>query len=264
VYATARDITLRREMEEEVRRLNADLERRVRERTAELEAANQELEAFSYSVSHDLRAPLRKMDGFSDILVHRYGAALDEDGRRLIQVIRANGERMGELIDDLLSFSRLGRKELERTEVDMAGLARSILDDLSLQERDRRVAATIGDLPPARGDASMLRQLMFNLLSNAMKFTRRESAASVEVGARAERGETVYFVKDNGAGFDMRHADKLFGVFQRLHTSAEFEGTGIGLALVKRIVKRHGGRVGAESAVGAGATFWFSLPKAAE
>jgi PAS domain S-box-containing protein len=262
-YAAARDITERRNMEEAVRGLNAELERRVRERTAELEAANKELEAFAYSVSHDLRAPLRKMDGFSDILERRYADALGEEGRRLIKIIRSNCLRMGELIDDLLSFSRLGRKELMRSEIDMTALARSVLEDLLKTETGRAIEVRLASLPPARGDAAMLRQVFFNLLSNALKFTRRRADPVVEIGAADVDGaaESAYFVRDNGAGFDMRHADKLFGVFQRLHTAEEFEGTGIGLALVARIVKRHDGRVWAEASPGEGATFRFALPR---
>jgi PAS domain S-box-containing protein len=264
-YAAARDITERREMEQRVRDLNAELEARVQRRTAQLEAANKELEAFSYSVSHDLRAPLRKLDGFSDILRQRYGDRLDAEGLRLIEVIRANSERMGQLIDDLLSFSRLGRKEFLSAPVDMTALAQSVVDEALRQEPERAAEVRMLPLAAARGDGAMLRQVFFNLVSNALKFTRKRVQPEVEIGSRPSPDglETVYFIRDNGAGFDMKYASKLFGVFSRLHTASEFEGTGIGLALVARIVKRHGGRVWAEAAVDAGATFYFTLPREA-
>ncbi|NNN05541.1 MAG: PAS domain-containing protein [Elusimicrobia bacterium] len=261
-YAAVRDVTESRDMEERVRGLNAELEKRVSARTAELEAANRELEAFAYSVSHDLRAPLRKIDGFSGILARRCGAGLDEESRRLIKVIGEGCSLMGRLIDDLLEFSRLGRKEMRSGDVDMTALARGVLEDLLKQAPGRRVDIRLLPLPSARGDAALLRQVLVNLLSNALKFTRGRPDAEVEIGAAAGgEAENVYFVKDNGAGFDMRHAGKLFGVFQRLHTSEEFEGTGIGLALASRIVKRHGGRIWAQGAPGAGATFSFALPR---
>ncbi len=262
-YAAVRDVTERWRMEESLSGRAAELERRVNARTAELTAANQELEAFAYSVSHDLRAPLRKIDGFSAILERRCAGALDEESRRLITVIRGGCAKMGALIDDLLAFSRLGRKDMMNGDVDMNELARTVLEDVLKQEAGRAVEVRVGPLPNARGDAAMLRQVFFNLLSNAFKFTRLRKDPAVEIGAgAAAENECVYYVKDNGAGFDMRHAGKLFGVFQRLHASEEFEGTGIGLALAQRIVKRHGGRIWAMSAPGAGATFSFALPRA--
>ncbi|HYY93022.1 MAG TPA: ATP-binding protein [Pyrinomonadaceae bacterium] len=236
------------------RRLNEQLAAHA----AQLEAANKELEAFSYSVSHDLRAPLRAIDGFSRIIEEDYSEAFDDEGRRLLGVVRRNTQKMGALIDDLLAFSRLGRKELTRTRIDMAGMARSTFDELGPQAQ----AATlrVPELPPAYGDPAMVRQVFANLLSNALKFAGKDGGAVVEVGGRNGGGENTYFVRDNGVGFDMAYADKLFGVFQRLHSNEEFEGTGVGLAIVNRIVHRHGGRVWAEGEPGAGATFYFTLP----
>ena len=232
-------------------------------KTAQLEAANKELDSFSYSIAHDLRAPLRKLDGFSDILQSGYGGKLDDEGRRLISIIRSNCEHMGQLIDDLLAFALLGRNELMRTDVDMTALAELIVDDALRQEPGRAVAVRVLPLAFARGDRAMLRQVFFNVVSNALKFTNRRPRAEVEIGSRAsdDGRETIYYIRDNGAGFDMKYADKLFGVFSRLHTADEFNGTGIGLALVARIIKRHGGRVWAEAAVDVGATLFFTLPR---
>ena len=248
-----------RESEAKLRALTEELESRVETRTAELKAANRELEAFSYSVSHDLRAPLRAVDGFSRILLEDHAKQLDAEGRRLLDVVRTSTRQMGLLIDDLLSFSRIGRQEMARRPVDMKALAHEAFRDLLAA--DERVSFTVGPLPHAGADPALMRQVWTNLISNALKFTRPKTARVIEVESRTEPGRIVYWVKDNGVGFDMAYAGKLFGVFQRLHSSHEFEGTGVGLALVQRIVHRHGGEVWAEGKVGEGATFSFSLPR---
>lgn len=234
-----------------------------RKRTQEaLQATNAELESFSYSVSHDLRAPLRAIHGFARILLEDHNAQLDPEAQRLLGVIDQNTRRMGQLIDDLLAFSRLGRQDLAAGRVDMTELTRLVADDIRRAEGERNghFEITIGSLLPAQGDRALLRQVISNLLQNAVKFTRGRPNATIEVGSRPDGQQTVYSVKDNGAGFDARYVDKLFGVFQRLHSTDEFEGTGVGLAIVKRIVQRHGGRVWAEGKLNDGATFYFSLP----
>ena len=247
--------------DQEIRLLNADLERRVVARTAEFEAANKELEAFSYSVSHDLRAPLRHIDGFVELLNKHAGATLDEKGRRHLATISGAARKMGNLIDDLLAFSRMGRAEMRKISVNLASLAEEVVHDLKVDEKDRRVEWKFGDLPTVHGDPAMLRLVFQNLFSNAIKYSGPREAARIEVDAQPQNGEIVVSVRDNGVGFDPTYAHKLFGVFQRLHGPAEFEGTGIGLANVRRIVSRHGGRTWAEGAIGQGATFYFSLPR---
>jgi signal transduction histidine kinase len=242
---------------DKVRRHAEELETRVRERTAELKEANRELEAFSYSVSHDLRAPLRAIDGYARMLDEDYAARLDDEGRRLLGVVQASAQRMGQLIDDLLAFSRLGRQALARQGVDMEALAREVAAELVQGER---VTLEIGKLPAADADRALMRQVWTNLIGNALKYSGRSDRPRVEIGCREGPGERVYWVRDNGAGFDMRYAAKLFGVFQRLHSQDEFAGTGVGLAIVQRVVARHGGRVWAEGKPGAGACFFFSLP----
>ena len=241
-------------LREQVERHAAELEQRVAERT-------DELEAFSYSVSHDLRTPLRAIDGFSRVLVEEHADALDDECRRLIHIIRSNARNMGQLIDGLLALSRLGRREMRLCDVDIHHLAEEVYDDLQATTEGRTVHFALQSLPPARGDRSMLRQVFVNLLTNALKFTRPRAQARIEVGVAVEHRETTYYVKDNGVGFDQAYVDKLFGVFQRLHTTGEFEGTGVGLALVERIIGRHGGRVWAEGRLDEGATIYFTLPR---
>jgi signal transduction histidine kinase len=252
----------RQRAEAEVRLLNSLLEQRVAQRTAELEAANRELESFSYSVSHDLRAPLRAIDGFSHLLEADYRELLDEDGRHYLETVRANAGKMAQLIDDILAFSRMGRQEIARQVVDVAELTREVFAELQAPIAGHRLRLDVQALPPARGDRAMLRQVLVNLLANAIKFSSTRDEGVIEVGCSEGPQENEYFVRDNGVGFDMQYADKLFGVFQRLHTAYEFPGTGIGLAIVKRIVTRHGGRVWAEGKVDGGATFRFTLPAA--
>ncbi|MDD2914013.1 MAG: DUF3365 domain-containing protein [Gallionella sp.] len=244
----------------EINHLNRDLEQRVAARTGDLEAANQELEAFSFSVSHDLRAPLRAIDGFSRILLDDYTDKLDEEGMRLLNEVRDNAGRMEQLIDDMLKFSRAGRVEIFFSEIDMEKLAREVVQELQPAVGDGKLQVEIDAIPPAKGDRAMLHQVFFNLLSNAIKFSRTKETPRIKLGCSIEGDEAVYFVRDNGVGFDMQYAGKLFGVFQRLHGVDEFEGTGIGLAIVKRIVTRHGGRVWADGQVNGGATFYFTLP----
>jgi PAS domain S-box-containing protein len=249
------DITERKRSEESIRTLNQDLEKRA----VALEAANKELEAFSYSVSHDLRAPLRAIDGFSRILVEEYAAQLDAQAARYLQKVRDNAQRMGLLIDDLLAFSRLGRQALRIQSVAVAEVVAQALNDLSAEQDSRQIDFVIGDLPVCRADPTLLKQVYINLISNALKYTRKCERARIEIGFRDQDGEPIYFVKDNGVGFDMQYASKLFGVFQRLHSAQEYEGTGVGLAIVQRIVNRHNGRVWAEGKVDQGATFFFTL-----
>jgi PAS domain S-box-containing protein len=254
------DITQQVKAEAEIRELNEALERRVQARTAELEAANRELEAFAYSVSHDLRAPLRAIDGFSQALLDDWGHQVGAGGQEHLKRVRAATQRMGQLIDDLLELSRVTRAQLQRQGVPLSSLARSIGENLKRVQPGRDVEFVVAPAPEAHGDVRLLEVALENLLTNAWKFTARQTQARVEFGALEAEGQPVYFVRDNGVGFDPNYAGRLFTAFQRLHTEAEFPGTGIGLATVHRIIQRHGGRVWAEGAVGGGATFYFTLP----
>ncbi|HUH84310.1 MAG TPA: ATP-binding protein [Stellaceae bacterium] len=251
------EVEQRRHREDEIRKLNQELARRA----TELEASNKELESFAYSVSHDLRAPLRHIVGFSELLQKHASSSLDDKGHRYVRTIRESARKMGELIDDLLAFSRIGRAETRKTAVNLQQLVSEAVAEIEQETQGREIAWKIGTLPVCYGDRSLLRLVVVNLVSNAVKFTRMRRPAEIAIGSVDGENLVEVFVRDNGAGFDMQYANKLFGVFQRLHLPEQFEGTGIGLATVERIVHRHGGRVRAEGAVDRGATFYFSLPK---
>ncbi len=257
-FGLSRDISERKASEEEIKKLNEDLQRH----TAQLEMANKELEAFSYSVSHDLRAPLRHIDGFVKLL-EKNATALDERSRRYLAIIADSAQRMGALIDDLLIFSRMGRAEMRQTKVESDSLVHEILESLQSETQGRNIEWKITPLPQIKADPAMLRQVWTNLIANAVKYSRPRDPARIEIGCNEQNGDWVFYVRDNGVGFDMSYAHKLFGVFQRLHRAEEFEGTGIGLANVQRIVLRHGGRVWAEGKLADGAAFFFALPKSA-
>jgi signal transduction histidine kinase len=253
----------RKRAEEEIRRLNRELEHRVAQRTAQLLAANKELEAFSYSVSHDLRAPLRHIEGYVGMLQRATRGVLDEKAERYLETIGAASVEMGQLIDDLLAFSRSGAETVSEVEVDLTPLLDEVIQRMQMGTRDRNITWNILPLPTVIGDPAMLRQVLANLLDNAVKYSRGRDHALIEVGSAGEEdGRCIVFVRDNGAGFDMRQYDKLFGVFRRLHRAEDFEGTGIGLATVRRIIERHGGRAWAEGEVDGGATFFFTLQEA--
>jgi signal transduction histidine kinase len=254
------EIHARKQAEDQVRLLNEELEERVAERTEQLQESIHELEAFSYSVSHDLRAPLRAIDGFSSILAEDYDTVLDAEGKRLCAVIRNQTLRMGGLIDDLLTFSRLNRAEIQPTKINMEAIVRAAYNEVTSELEHSHIQLKFGKLPPAQGDSSLIHQVWVNLLSNAVKFSSKCERPIIQVQATRSKNEIIYSVRDNGAGFNMQYSSKLFGVFQRLHTEKEFPGTGVGLAIVQRIIHRHGGRVWAEGKEGQGATFYFSLP----
>ena len=269
VLIVADDISEQKQTADRIRELNLELEMRVRERTSALALANKELEAFSYSISHDLRSPLRAIDGFATIIREDHSRNLNPEALRLFQLISRNANKMGQLIDDLLQFARLARADLQSETVNMKALARSVMEDLQTLKSRPPVQLVMRDLPDTSGDLAMLRQVWTNLLSNALKFAQAAgtkagdpsvSGARIEIGGHRDPGEAIYFVRDNGVGFEPKYAHKLFQVFQRLHRSEQFEGTGVGLAIVQRIVQRHGGRVWGEGKPNEGATFYFALP----
>jgi PAS domain S-box-containing protein len=261
ILSIIRDITEREEAEAKIQRLNVELEQRVLDRTAEQEAVNKELEAFSYSVSHDLRTPLRVISGFSQIVIEDYADKLGEEGRRLLNVVCSNIQKMGQLIDDLLVYSRIGRTGFRFSRIDMDTSVNSIIDEIKISFPERTLHFEVGPILPAMGDRSMIHQVLTNLLSNAVKFTKNKEKPVIEIGSRGEGDKNIYYVKDNGVGFDMQYVNKLFGIFQRLHSEEQFEGTGVGLAIVQRIIHRHGGIVWSEGKENEGATFFFTLPK---
>ncbi len=250
------DITERKQAEETIKLMNEELANNL----LQIQSINQELESFSYSVSHDLRAPLRAINGYAQILVEDFSGNLDPEAKRYIETISTNAQKMGNLIDDLLTFSRLGRKETERNYVDAQNMVQDIVNDICNQYSIEKSIFAIGNLLPGHGDNALLKQVWINLISNAYKYSQKNASPLIEIGSSKNNNEITYYVKDNGVGFDMKYYNKLFGVFQRLHSENEFEGTGIGLAIVQRIVTRHGGRVWAEAKLNEGATFYFTIP----
>lgn len=261
IIGTLMDITQRKQAEKEIFELNRDLEQRVVERTAELEAVNTELADFSYSVSHDLRAPLRHIDGYLELLQKRMADSLDELSSHYLTSIMNSSRRMGTLIDSLLAFTRMRRTQISWDTLDLNCLVHDVIDQLTQDKNQRRIHWQITDLPTVNGDPIMLRIVLMNLISNAIKFTQTRVVAEIAIGSQTTENETIIFVRDNGVGFDMAYADRLFGVFQRLHRNDEFEGLGIGLANIRRIIRLHGGKTWAEGKLNEGATFYFTLPK---
>jgi signal transduction histidine kinase len=256
----AKEKNERRQVENQIRKLNEDLEQRVIDRTARLELMNKELESFSFSVSHDLRAPLRAIEGYTKILAEDYDPKFDDEGRRLCSAIIDNTRHMEQLIDDLLSLSHLSRSDVNISRINMTELAGSVYNELTTPEMRQRIDFQLGELESVSGDKTLLHQVWFNLISNAIKFSSRIEHVVITISSKRKKNDVIFTVQDNGAGFDMKYSDKLFGVFQRLHSTKEFEGTGVGLAIVHRIIERHGGEVWAEGEVNKGASFYFSIP----
>ncbi|MDP1622984.1 MAG: PAS domain S-box protein [Bacteroidales bacterium] len=256
---TILEITDRKQIEDKILKINEELERQVKQRTIMLEAAIKDLESFSYSVSHDLRAPLRAIDGFSNVLLEEYSGKLDQEGKRLLQVILQGAKNMGHLIDDLLAFSKIGQQDLSKSIIEMKPLAKYVFHEIASEKERARISFSIADIPDADGDKHMIEQIWRNLISNAVKYTSKTETPVIEIGSKKEKGTDVYFIRDNGVGFDMKYYTKVFGVFQRLHSVKEYEGTGVGLAIVNTIVAKHGGRIWAESKPGEGSVFYFSL-----